>query len=308
MLEVTEATQQGTPLLDIMVPTHNRLDLTMRCLQALYFHTQSPFHLIVCDASDDGMTEIFINKLRTAGVPPLPKVENLTYIKNSEGNWKEGNQFFNIALQYCKTEYMATVMNSVRVEPDWELFAIHNLMAQNPNIGLIGFKCLFGGESNKAGFIESAGIRMVKYLPADVGRDLPGHRLTGISEPDAVQWAFALLRVKAARGNLEEGLFHGHRGWDDIDNCFALKAKGWKIVYCGMGCGYHEPRASRGDNSQIAERENRENGIKFYKRWGLWEQFLKDNPEDAPLHNMPKEVRVAQELQDRTSFAMEGVA
>ena len=269
--------------MDIMVPTHDRLDLTMRCILALYTYTQSPFHLIVVDDSTDNLTPNYFKELLERGVTPLSKLSNLTYIHSDEP-FKEGNQFFNIALRYVKSEYMATVMNSVRVEPEWELAAINNLMPQNPQIGIIGFKSLFA----ETGRIESAGIRMLKYLPTDVGRDFPGHRLCGVYECEAVQWAFALHRKKALIGNLEEGIFHGHRGWDDIDNSFAVKAKGWKIFYCGLGIGYHEPRASRGNDSPQAAQENKENGEKFYKRWGLWDAYIKDNPGNGDIHALPK--------------------
>lgn len=300
-MEVIGAQLPGAPLLDIMVPTHNNIDLTKRCVQSIYFNTQSPFHLIIVDDSTDKLTPLYFKELMTNGVAPLNKVTNLTFI-HSDVPFKEGNQFFNIALRYTKSEYLATVMNSVRVEPEWELFAIHNLMAQNPNVGLIGFKCLFGGDSQKSGHIESAGIKMVKYLPTDVGRDLPGHRMNNVYEPDAVQWAFALIRKKAALGNLEEGIFNGFKGWDDIDNSFALKAKGWRILYCGMGCGYHEPRATRGDNGEAAAKANRENGEQFYKRWGLWDLFLKDHPGKVNLHEMPKDIKQMQDLNERVGF------
>ena len=221
-MEVIQANLPGSPALDIMVPTHNNLHLNMKCIQTIYQHTTLPFHLIVHDDSTDGLTPLYIQKLITEGVGPIPKANNLTYIREFH---LEGNQFFNESLRYCKTEYMATVMSSVRVEPEWELFALQTLMPQNPTIGTIGFKCLFGGDTLNTGHIESAGIKMHKYLPTDMGRDLPGHRQNGVYECDAVQWAFALHRVKALKGNLEEGIFHGHKGWDDIDNCFAVKAK-----------------------------------------------------------------------------------
>lgn len=300
-LEVLEAAQTGMPALDIMVPTHNRLDMTMQCIQSIYFNTKTPFHLIIVDDSTDGLTPLYFKQLLETGVAPIGKVANLTFIR-SDVPYKEGNEFFNIALRYTKSEYLALVMNSIRVEPEWELFALQTLMPNNPDVGVIGFKCLFGGDTNKVGHIESAGIKMQKYLPTDVGRDAPGHRLTGVFEPDAVQWAFALLRKKAGIGNLEEGVFHGFKGWDDIDNSFALKAKGWRILYCGLGCGYHEPRATRGDNSKEAETQNKENGERFYKRWGLWEDFIKDHPDGKNLHEMPKEIKEAQDMMERIQF------
>ena len=261
--------------LDVIVPAHQRLDLTMKCIDALYAHTSSPFHLIVVDDSSD-LTPLYMANFQK-------KTSNLTYIHSDEP-YKSGNQIFNIGISNSSTPYIATVMNSVAVEPEWEIAAL-KLMEDEPKCGIIGFKCLFPN-----GKIESAGIKMIKYLPCDVGRDAPGHRLTSIYKMDAVQWAFALLRKEAVEGNLDEDLFHGFKGVDDIDNCFVVKSKGWDIYYCGLGVGYHEPRATRGDNSLSAKVQNAENMTTFYKRWGLYEDFKKQVEgitEEDLIHQFP---------------------
>ena len=292
--------EQPVPALDILVPTHNMVDITKKCMEAIYFNTQSPFHLIVVDDSTDKLTPVYFQELQENGVAPLRKVTNLTFI-HRDTPFKTGNEFFNLGFRYAKTDYIATVMNSVRVEPDWEIEALR-LLAGNPQFGIACLKCLFGGDNNKVGHIESAGIKMVKYIPSDIGRDLAGHRLTRIYEVDACQWAFALLRKKAVVGVLDDFLFYGFRGWDDIDNSFVVKSKGWKIAYCGYGTGYHEPRATRGDNSEQAGKENHANGEQFYRRWGLWDEYVKDHPDKKDLHEMPKEVKAVQELIERTAF------
>ena len=250
---------EGLAPIDIVVPTHGHLELTMRCINALYLNTSTKFHLIVVDDSTD-LTPRYFKQLQK-------EHDNITYI-HSKKPYLCGNQLFNIAFKHMKTDYIATVMNSITVEPDWEIVALQ-LMKDNPKVGVIGFKCLFPW-----GQIESAGIALVKYLPVDLGRSLPGHRLSNVYETLAVQWAFALLRKEAVVGVLEEDVFHGFKGWDDIDNCFVVKKAGWKVMYCGLGVGYHEPRATRGDNSQEAYLKNKENAEYFYKRWGLWETYL----------------------------------
>jgi GT2 family glycosyltransferase len=126
--------------------------------------------------------------------------------------------------------------------------------------------------------IESAGIAMNGYTPIDVGRDLPGHRQSSVYECFAVQWALALVRKQAVVGVLDEDVFFGHVGWDDIDNCLAVRKKGWKVVYCGVGAAYHSPRATRGDDSMQAAVKNLVNAHTFYKRNGFWDLFLKTAP------------------------------
>lgn len=259
--------------IDVVVPAHGHLELTIKCLEALYNFTRNPFHLIVVDDSTD-LTPLWMTQF-------CKEHDNVTYI-HSDIPYKTGNQIFNRGLEYCKTPYLATVMNSLRVEPEWDVNPLQ-IFASDPKVGVVGCKCLF-----PSGFIESAGIRMIKYLPCDLGRDEPGHRRSLIHEADAVQWAFAIVR-KEALYPLEENTFNGFKGWDDIDNCLVAKKNGWKIMFCGTSVGYHDPRATRGSNTDEAKQQNRENGIIFYKRWGLWELFLKDNPEpDADIHAKPK--------------------
>ena len=45
-----------------------------------------------------------------------------------------------------------------------------------------------------------------------------------------------------------------------------------------------------------------DHGERFYKRWGLWEQFQKDHPPGTDLHTMPKEIKAMQDMQERTAF------
>lgn len=259
--EVVEAkTNKGvgkTPI-DIIIPAHNHLGLTIKCIDALYKYTISPFHLIVvCDSTD--LTPLYFAQL-------LKQHDNITYLHH-DVPYKTGNQFFNEALTHCKYEFVATVMNSMTVEPDWELVGIE-ILKSDPKIATIGLKCLFPW-----GTIESAGISFNAFIPTDIGVHLPAHRLSSAYEVQAVQWAFAIHRKAALIGNLEDYTFHGFVGWDDIDNCFVLRKKGWKILYSGVGVGYHEPRASRGRDDEEGGRLNRENAVTFWKRWGYWEQY-----------------------------------
>ena len=252
------------PELDILLPTYGKLPLTIECIYSIYNSTTTPFHLIIlnADSKDDyGLTHSWMLEFQKSH-------PNITYCHRKH-NWKEGNQFFNLGLKYCQTEYVATIMNSITVEPYWEKVGL-SIMENDDKVGTIGFKCLF-----PSGLIESAGIVFNGIMPSDFGRDEPGwrHCESKIEMPCA-QWAFALHRKKALVGNLPEGVFKGHVGWDDIDNNMCVRSKGWKIVYCGQGVGIHKPRATRGSNSNEAFLNNQYNAHTFYKRWGLWDKYL----------------------------------
>ena len=244
--------------IDIIVPSHNNVGLVAKCVNTIYKHTVVPFHLIVCDDSID-VTPLYLTQIE--------KEHNNITCLHVDTPYKTGNQFFNHALQHCKNDYVATVMNSMLVEPEWELIAIE-ILRRNPKVATIGLKCLFPW-----GTIESAGIAFNGFIPTDIGVHFPAHRQSGTYPVEATQWAFALHRKEALIGNLEENIFNGFVGWDDIDNCFVLRKKGWGILYNGVGCGYHEPRATRGRDDEEGQKLNRENAVTFWKRWGYWEKY-----------------------------------
>ena len=289
-----------TPI-DVVVPCHNLisdnfnrgLSLTVRCIQALYSHTGAPFHLIVVDDSPGYLTSGYFKELKKF----LGKRgKDITYIqtrnevkkgKKHRYQFKEGNEYLNLAFRHARTPYIACMGNSIRVEPDWEIVAL-NILKSDSTVGIVGYKNLFP-EGAFGNSIESAGITMVNYTPVDIGRDLPSHRQTALYECPAVQWAFAMVRKDAVVDPyMQEGVFNGFKGWDDIDNCFALRKRGWKVMYDGYGVGYHFPRATRGSNTKEAHKLNQENARRFYKRWGYWDKFISEYPKAPDGKDWPE--------------------
>jgi len=282
------APQRAAPIpIDIILPVHGKPEVTVKAVKFIYAYTQSPFHLIVLDDTDAAIEQGSLHPVDSAEVTSpyferLAKQRNNVTYHNHPRPWKEGNEFFNVGLKYCKHDYVATIMNSVTVQPDWEVHAL-KMFEQDPQLGIVGFKCIF-----PSGNIESAGIVFNGCMPCDYGRDAPSYYFTDDIEMPAVQWAFALHRKKALMGNLEEGVFHGHVGWDDIDNCMAVKSKGWKVYYCGHGVGIHMPRATRGSNDLEVTLMNKENAHTFYKRWGFWEKYQEGNKLDVSYKLKPE--------------------
>ena len=270
---------------DVIVLTHNNLRLTMGCMDYLYAYTPVPFHLIVVDDTKEDFTPLYFEKLKE-------KRDNITFI-HSEEPYKSGNQIFNIALEHCKTPYVATVMNSCEVEPNWYILSLR-ILENDSTVGTIGMKSVFA----RTGLIECAGIYIDQYLPCDIGRDEASHRLSEVYQCEATQWAFAFHRVEALKGNLTEDIFHGFVGVDDIDNCFSIRSKGWKVIYNGNGVAYHHPRATRGRDDKEAHDLNRENMEAFYKRWGYWETFRKMNPDVPETLKDVKFVADGQKMRD----------
>ena len=274
--EVFKSNGASEPI-DIILITHGRLEeLTIPCVQALYTNTRNLFHLIVVDDSTPDMDD---GKDKTPQWFKRCQIEckNITFI-HSDVPYRNGNQLFNIGLAAGDARFVATVMNSTLVEPDWDV-VVTQMMAQNPKIGITGLKCIkLGWGDNLDGKIECAGITMNGFTPSDMGRDESGHRLAVSYPCFSLQWAFAMLRREAVVGNIDENIWQGFVGFDDIDNTLYLRYKGWEAWYCGLGAGYHKTHATRGSNEDEVLLKNRKNAEIFYKRWGYWDAFKARNP------------------------------
>lgn len=276
--EVYKAEGISEPI-DIILPTHGKLEeLTIPCLNALYANTRNLFHLIVVDDSttdmDDGRDQTVQWFKRTQILQG-----NITFL-HSETPFNNGNQIFNIALAHGQNRFIATVMNSITVEPDWDIVPAQ-MMASKPKIGIIGMKTLKAGTKEEDGLIEHAGINMTGFTPCDMGKNEAGHRRACSYPVFSTQWAFALLRREAVVGNLDEHLWRGFVGFDDIDNTVYIRYKGWEAWYCGLGVGYHKAHATRGYKNYDDDEKILKNSINaeiFYKRWGYWEEFRRKNP------------------------------
>jgi len=229
----------------------------MQCIDALYAHTNIPFNAIVVDDSTDLTPQYFAQ---------LDK-PNLTYFR-PKVKLTECNQVINLALKKTRAPYVVYMGNSTQVEPRWLEPALQ-IMKQDSKIGLIGFKLIW----ESTGIIEHAGIDFQAGWPhhVNVGIYEPAHRHTVIRRMPAVGFALVLMRREAVKDGFETGNYIGFSGFDDVDNCFTLNKKGWEVVYCGLGCAYHQTMATRNTPEKEIElnEKSEENRFRFLARWGV---------------------------------------
>lgn len=241
--------------LDVILITHNRLEQTIKCLNCLYRYTKVPFRLTVIDDSLD-LTPKFFEGFQQ-------EHDNVQYIQPVE-ILENGNQILNIGLRNTKNELILNLNQSTFVEPYYLNIAL-NIMKENPEVGIVGFKLLY-----PHGTIIEAGAMVYPETAQreNIGMYEAGHRHSYVREVDAVGFAVALLRRAAIpKGGFEEDYYIGFRGSDDVDNCLEIQQRGWNIIYCGLGCAYHELRACQGGGTREGFEEMVENSKRFAKRW-----------------------------------------
>ncbi len=241
------------PEVDIFLTTHNHLNLTMSCLDALYRNTDIPFLLTVIDDSTD-MTPQFLCE--------FSKERENVQILRPKIHLKSCEQMWNIALQNSNLPYVVAMVNSITVEPQW-LDSALELMKRKEKAGVVGFKIL-----NPWGTIQCTGVMGIhpNGMMAVGGKDEPGHRCTYVSEVAAVGGALWLFRREAIKEGFDENTYIGFRGWDDLDICLSLRKRGWDVLYCGYGSAYHIDSPTKKDNPKFWE-EFYANKEKFMQRW-----------------------------------------
>jgi len=246
--------------LDVILTTHNHLELTIKSVDCLYRYTDKLFRLTVVDDSTDE-TPIYLER--------LAKERNNVQVVRPEEYIRCTNHAINIGLANTDLPIICFMGNSISVEPNW-LDAAYRLIQQRDNCGVVGFKIL-----NPHGTIQSTGIVGVfdNGLMAVNGKDEAGHRCTYVSFVPAIGGCLFLIKRKAIAtlkdGKMDDTTYHGFRGWDDLDMCLSVGKAGWDVLYCGYGSAYHidSPTKKQGAEKNDFYKELEENQKIFLTKW-----------------------------------------
>jgi len=169
---------------DIMVITHNHLDLFTKCVESIYRETTIPFHLIVVDDQSMDGTKEYVERLRS-------ERDNITYIR-PKNKAKSGAEIMNIGLRHCRNDLVVSMNNDIVVTRGWLEEAV-KVMESDEKIGIVGMKFLYPD-----GKIQHAGGTFIKGgLPFHLGIGEPRETHSEIKEVSWVSgpWCMTLLVV-----------------------------------------------------------------------------------------------------------------
>ncbi len=242
-------------VVDIILLTHNHLENTTRCIEALYRNTREPFRLTVIDDSVDE-TEAYFRRL-------AKEDDNINYIRPENGVHDAAEAIL-IGLELTQSDPVIFLCNSTFVEPEWLTMAF-KLMKDDLKTGVIGFKIL-DPETNL--IIEAGDHIFPDATRINVGMHQLGHRFNHIREVNAIGWAAVLMRRAAVPPEVfDRILYHPWRCVADLDWCLEIKKRGWKIYYNGLGVVYHKLGASQGDGTDQSHKDMGENCERFENKW-----------------------------------------
>lgn len=181
-------------MFSVIVPIHNRLILTKRCIESILKYSPPDIELICWD---DGSTDGTLEYLRSINFPNL----KIFYTNKAVGVARNCHY---MGLE-CTKPYICSFNSDVEVlEEGWYLTAIAEL--EKPYVGIVGPS---GQHFNLADG---------SYVEADYG------------EVDGLTGYCHFYRRDLLELGLQQDFFYASNPYGDIDFCFQVRELGYKVV------------------------------------------------------------------------------
>ena len=260
------------PLVSILIPTRDRIDLVEQCVESLARTSYPAFEILIIDNdSTDSETLAWFEQFdngRDRRVIPAPGEFNFAGINN-------------IGAQHAQGDLLLLLNNDTEViNSNW----LSNMVrwVQRPDVGIVGAKLLYPNDT-----IQHAGVVLGLGGLAGHGHlrepaDSSGYfnRLVLTHEVGAVTGA-CLLTWRSdwmALGGMDEDLAVA---FNDIDYCLRVRHHlERRVLWCASATLTHHESVSRGaeDDPVKVARFNREVDLVFSR----WSEVLGDDPAYSP--------------------------
>jgi GT2 family glycosyltransferase len=230
----------ATPLATIIIPTRDRLDLLVPCLDSLKQKTaDNVFEVIVVDNdSTEAETRNYLESL-------LPQ-DNRFKVLSAPGPFNFSALCNKGALR-ARGETLIFLNNDIEViSRDWLTHLLH--WSRKPDIGAVGAKLVYADNTLQHGGvvlgIDGRAAHFERNLEAAAdgffGRLNVPHELSAVT---AACFAVSAAKFQSVNGFDERNL---PVDLSDIDLCLRLGERGWRTVLEPRAVLYHHESASRG--------------------------------------------------------------
>ncbi|HLW67020.1 MAG TPA: glycosyltransferase [Gemmataceae bacterium] len=235
-------TELGQPLVSILIPVHNRVDLTRQCFESLLQHADSsiPTEFLVVDDCSTDETPAYLASLG----------KQIHVIRNEVRQCFGHNM--NFAANEARGKYICLLNNDTLVTPGW-LKRLVETVEQDAEIGVLGNRHLFpdSGKLNHAGMVFDESGKPTHLYPG-LAADYPPAL---ISREFQIVTAACWLVPRALflqMGGFDEGF---RNGFEDVDFCLRVRQKKLKVYYCANSVIYHYGQSSPGRTDNDAANE-----------------------------------------------------
>ena len=226
--------EQKKPCISVIIVNYNGLKVLKRCLTSLLNTRYESFEIVLVDnCSTDGSVDV--GKKLISKHPYHKIIQNKENIGFAEGS--------NIGAKFSCGDYIVFLNNDTEVEPDW-LEELIKVMESDPSIGVCQSKLLSFSNHH---YFDSAGDIVDRYgvgirRGGDWGEEDVG-QYNKVEPIFSARGAAMIVR----RSVIEEiGLFDSFFSltYTDIDFCWRIRLRGYKVVYVPKSIVYHIGKAS----------------------------------------------------------------
>ncbi|SHM03793.1 glycosyltransferase family 2 protein [Vreelandella subglaciescola] len=262
------------PLVSLLVPTRDGVDILKPCVDAILERTDYPeLELLIldnqstCTATLDYMRDV---STRDARVRVLRWNEPFNY-----------SAINNFGALYARGDILGLVNNDIEpINPDWLCELVRQ--ACRPEIGCVGAKLYYPNDTlQHAGVILGIG-GVAGHAHKYFNRNSPGYftRLNLAQNLSAVTGACLLLRKAVFQdvGGLNEE--HLAIAFNDVDLCLKVRGAGYRNLWTPYAELYHHESVSRGADDNAVKRA-RANAEARYMR-DTWSKQLDCDPAYNP--------------------------
>jgi len=254
---LSSTTLAPTPRVSIVIPVYNQVDFTLLCLQAIeesQRHNSTPFEVVVVDNASTDDTPLLLHSL-SGDVRTLRNERNLGF-----------GDACNQGAAQSRTEYVLFLNNDTAVCGDW-LDVLVAAMDEDPRRGAAQPKLLYpDGSLNDAGGLVFRDGRAAVYGKGSPHPDAPAFNVR--RAPDYASGACLVVRREAFE---EVGGFDSRYApayYEDTDLSFALRSKGWTLLYEPAAVVIHVEGGTAGlDETSGFKAHQPLNRLKFAKKW-----------------------------------------
>lgn len=247
----TLAVPTPAPSVDIVIPTRDRLDLVLQCIEAVETKTTYPnYDIIILDNDSKDPATLAYFATTKYRVVACPGPFNYAHIVNR-------------GISHSTADFVVTLNNdTILVTPDWLERMVG--LASLPDVGIVG-GCLL----DQHGHFEHESIVISPY---------PQHLRSDSNYPHADQFTAATRDVAAVTGAVqmvEREFWNALGGMDeqlkvtmnDVDICLRSQLEGRHVVYTPDVQLYHHVSSSRGALDPLEDRN------RFISRWDIFGSF-----------------------------------
>ena len=252
------------PLVSIIIPTKDAVDVLSRCITSIYAKTTWPYVevILVENNSTNDATFAYYKTLQAAH-------NNLRVCVCKTGGVFNFSRVVNAGVAAAKGEYLLFLNNDTEViTPNW----IERLLSTfaYERVGIVGAKLFFANNTiQHAGVVLGSNLWSPQHVYSSIDAAYEGYAHMNVynHEQRAVTGACMMMprRVYDECGSFDESL---PVNFNDTDVCLRVRAHGYTIVQRSDTQLYHHESVSRGhaDNPARLERLMFDFGT-FWTRW-----------------------------------------